>query len=215
VGWDRLLGVPPASAGDELCAVLDGRALRPRLRRSAERLAAGIALARRRQPVESLRLLAPLLGAGDLTSDDREVGVPEYWAALDLAAGDRRRAAALAVAAWRVRPEDARVAALARRLGQARETASATPGSELPASPALPAPGWRPPGCDPVSARMALAGAALADGDRTAAFALLRPLAGAFPELGPPSASPAAAAPAGNPTGAPSRAVRGGSGFAW
>jgi hypothetical protein len=198
VGWDRLLGRQPASVGEELCAGLDGRALRPRPRRSAERLAAGIALARRRQPVESLRLLASLLGSGDLTSDDREVGVPEYWAALDvLAMGYRPRAATLAVAAWRVRPEDARVAALAWRLGQPR-----------PAEP-VPTPGWRPPGCDPVSARMALAAAAIADGDRTAAFALLRPLAGAFPELA------TGTAPAAAPTGVPSRAARGGSGFAW
>jgi hypothetical protein len=199
VGWDRLLGQAPAAAagGDELCAVLDGRALRPRLRQAAERLAAGAAFARRRRPAESLRLLAPLLGTGDYTSDDREVGVPEYWAALDLLVmDDRPQAAAMAAAAWRARPEDERVAALAWRLGRPRELASMTPplpvpapraqpGEPLPPSPAelVPGPAWRLPGCDPVSARMALAAAAFADGDRAAAFALLRPLAAGFPEV--------------------------------
>ena len=228
VGWDRLLGQAPAAGagGDELCAVLDGRALRPRLRQAAERLAAGVAFARRRRPAESLRLLAPLLGTGDYTSDDREVGVPEYWAALDLlVTGDRPQAAAMAAAAWRVRPEDERVAALAWRLGRPRElapmapplpvpapralpprpaaappgrleappspspvplpAARAQPGEPWPPSPAelVPGPAWRLPGCDPVSARMALAAAAFADGDRAAAFALLRPLAAGFPEL--------------------------------
>jgi hypothetical protein len=198
-GWDRLLGRPgqpgqprrPAAGadGDELCAFLDGRALRPRLRQAAERFAAGVAFARRRRPAESLRLLAPLLGSSDYTSDDREVGVPEYWAALDLLAmGDRSQAAAMAAAAWRLRAEDERVAALAWRLGRPRDLA---PPAEL-----VPGPTWRLPGCDPVSARMALAAAAFADGDRAAASALLRPLAAAFPELAGAGSAPAAPAAA-------------------
>jgi hypothetical protein len=196
LGWDRLLGRQPAGVGEVLCAVQDGRVLRPRLRRQAELLAAGVALARQRRPDDSLRVLAPLLdGREDYTSDDREVGVPQYWAAFDLlAGGDRGRAAGMAAVAAAVRPEDARVGALARRLAQPREALPA-PAPPPPAPPVLLAPSapsalaapaeWRPPGCDPVSARMALAGAAAADGDRAAAMAFLRPLATDFPELLP------------------------------
>jgi|GEM_PF-1865119 len=174
LGWDRLLGRQPASLGEALCAVQDGRVLRPRLRQAAERLAASAALARQGHPDESLRVLAPLLDSrADYTSDDREVGVPQYWAALDLLAmRQRAEAARMARVAWQVRPEDVRVDALARRLGAA---------PELVQPPAL----WRPPGCDPVSARLVLAAAAAADRDRAAAFALLRPLAAAFPDLLP------------------------------
>lgn len=173
LGWDALLGRQPAGLGEILCAAQDGRLLRPRLRQAAERLTAGIDLARRGRPAASLQVLAPLLGGdGDYTSDDREVAVPQYWAALDLLAlGDRGRAAGMARAAWAVRPADARAGALALRLARPRE--------------APPPPGWRPPGCDPVSVRLALAAAALADADRAAAFALLRPLAAGFPELAP------------------------------
>ncbi|HVR07543.1 MAG TPA: hypothetical protein VMW75_05800, partial [Thermoanaerobaculia bacterium] len=171
-------------------------------------------------------------GREDYTSDDREVGVPQYWAALDLlATGDRGQAARMAAAAAAVRPEDARVGALAMRLAQPRPaplaamvgpavpTAGIAPPASLarPAQRAQPAPAaqispstasapsepaaaWRPPGCDPVSARMAMAAAAAADGDRAAAMAFLRPLADPFPELlpgfgrapsrpGPPGAS--------------------------
>jgi hypothetical protein len=175
LGWDRLLGRQPARPGELLCAAQDGRLLRPRLRQDAERLAAGIALARQRRPEDSLRALGPLLGGrADYTSDDRELGVPQYWAALDLLALRRReQAAGMARIAWQVRPDDARAAALALRLAGARQ-----------ATPWPPAP-WRPPGCDPVSARLDLAGAAVADGDRAAALAFLRPLAADFPELVP------------------------------
>jgi hypothetical protein len=194
LGWDRLLGRQPASVGEALCAVQDGRVLRPRLRRQAELLAAGVALARQRHPEESLRVLAPLLdGRDDYTSDDREVGVPQYWAALDLlATGDRGQAARMAEAAWEVRPEDARAGAIALRLARPREAIE----------PPLAGTSWRPPGCDPVSARMALAAAAAADGDRAGALAVLQPLAVDFPELLPgfgrgssrPAATGAAAA---------------------
>jgi hypothetical protein len=177
LGWDRLLGRQPASVGEASCAVQDGRVLRPRLRRQAELLAAGVALARQRHPEESLRVLAPLLdGRDDYTSDDREVGVPQYWAALDLlATGDRGRAARMAVEASEVRPEDARAGALALRLARPREAVLPPPAGAS----------WRPPGCDPVSARMALAAAAAADGDRAGVLALLQPLAAGFPELLP------------------------------
>lgn len=176
LGWDRLLGRQPARLGEILCAAQDGRLLRPRLRRDAERFAAGAALARQRRPQDSLRVLGPLLGSrADYTSDDRELGVPQYWAALDLLAlGRREQAAAMARLAWQVRPDDARAGALALRLAGARP---APPGPS-------PAP-WRPPGCDPVSARLDLAGAAFADGDRAAALAYLQPLAADFPELVP------------------------------
>jgi hypothetical protein len=175
LGWDRLLGRQPASLGEVLCALQDGRLLRPRLRRDAERFAAGVALARQRRPDDSLRVLGPLLGGrADYTSDDREVGVPQYWAALDLLAlRHREQAAGMARIAWQVRPDDARAGALALRLAGAPE---ATP---------WPALAWRLPGCDPVSARLDLAGAAAADGDRPAALAFLRPLAADFPELVP------------------------------
>jgi hypothetical protein len=175
LGWDRLLGRQPASLGEILCAAQDGRLLRPRLRQDAERFAAGVALAGQRRPDDSLRVLGPLLdGRADYTSDDREVGVPQYWAALDLVAlRHREQAASMARIAWQVRPEDGRAGALAMRLAGARE--------------AMPPPStaWRPPGCDPVSVRLDLAAAAAADGDRAAALALLRPLAADFPELVP------------------------------
>ncbi|HXO26180.1 MAG TPA: hypothetical protein VOA80_02445, partial [Thermoanaerobaculia bacterium] len=175
LGWDRLLGRQPARLGELLCAAQDGRLLRPRLRQDAERLAAGVALARQRRPEDSLRVLGPLLGGrADYTSDDRELGVPQYWAALDLLAlRHREQAAGMARIAWQVRPDDARAGALALRLAGARQ-----------AAPWPPAP-WRPPGCDPVSARLDLAGAVVADGDRAAALAFLRPLAADFPELVP------------------------------
>jgi hypothetical protein len=175
LGWDGLLGRQPTGPGEVLCAAQDGRWLRPRLRRDAERFAAGVALARQRRPDDSLRVLAPLLdGRADFTSDDREVGVPQYWAALDLLAlRDRAAAARMARVAWQVRPDDARAGALALRLAGARDAAPWPPAA------------WRPPGCDPVSARLDLAGAAAADGDRAAALALLRPLAADFPELVP------------------------------
>jgi len=175
LGWDGLLGRQPAGPGEVLCAAQDGRSLRPRLRRDAERFAAGVALARQRRPDDSLRVLAPLLdGRADFTSDDREVGVPQYWAALDLLAlRDRAAAARMARVAWQVRPDDARAGALALRLAGARD---ATP---------WPPAAWRPPGCDPVSARLDLAGAAAADGGRAAALALVRPFAADFPELVP------------------------------
>jgi hypothetical protein len=175
VGWDELLGRAAPGLGETLCAVADGRAFRPRVREAAERLAAAVALSRRRQPAAALALLAPLTGAGlDLTSDDRKVGVPDYWAALDLlAAGRREEAAAAAAAAAAVRPGDARVVALACRLAARR---GAPPS---PSPPAVPA------GCDPASARLALAAAAVADHDRSAARALLLPLGGSLPELAP------------------------------
>jgi hypothetical protein len=176
LGWDRLLGRQPARLGEVLCAAQDGRLLRPRLRQDAERFAAGAALARQRRPEDSLRVLEPLLGGrADYTSDDRELGVPRYWAALDLLALRRReQAAGMARLAWQVRPDDARAGALALRLAGAPEATPWPP----------PAP-WRPPGCDPVSVRLDLAGAAIADGDRAGALAMLQPLAADFPELVP------------------------------
>ncbi len=175
LGWDRALGPEPPSAGARLVAWEEGRALRPALARAARRFAAGVALAHAGRPAESLAALAPLAAAGeDFTIDDKEVGVPAYWAALDLAAlGDRPRAAGAAAAAAALRPDDARIAALARRLA-------------APAAASAPPPGgaaWRPPGVDPASARLDLARAADALGDRRAALALLAPLAAAFPEL--------------------------------
>jgi hypothetical protein len=177
LGWDRLLGRQPVDLGEVLCAAQDGRLLRPRLRQDAERFAAGAALARQRRPDDSLRVLGPLLGGrADYTSDDREVGVPQYWAALDLLAlRHREQAAGMARIAWQVRPDDARAGALALRLDRAPEAAQ------------WQAAAWRPPGCDPVSSRLDLAGAAAADGDRAAALAFLRALAANFPELVPES----------------------------
>jgi len=174
LGWDELLGPRTPAFGAALAAAGDGEALRPRLRQLALRFAGGVALARHGRPVESLRELAPLLGQRlDLTIDDRKVGVPEYWAAVDaLALGRRAEAATLAAAALTVRPEEPRIAALALRLA-------------APAAGFLPAAaGWRPPGCDPVSARLVLAGAAAAR-DGAAVGALLRPLAPTLPELVP------------------------------
>jgi hypothetical protein len=174
VGWDELLGGRPPGLGEGVAALLDGRAFRPQLRQTAERLAAGADLARRRRPADSLRALAPLLGAGaDLTSDDRKVGVAEYWAALDLLAlGERSQAAAAASAAAAVRPEDPRLAALAMQLAAPRNAPPRT-------GP------WRPPGCDPASAHLALAAAAAADRDRPGLLAALAPLAADLPELLP------------------------------
>jgi hypothetical protein len=173
-GWDDLLGPRPPAPGEQVAALQDGRLFRPRLRQAAERLAAAVDLSRRRRPADSLRLLEPLVGGGaDLTSDDRKVGVAEYWAALDLLAlGERSQAAAAAGAAAAVRPQDPRLAALALQL-------AAPPG-------APPREGfWRPPGCDPASARLAQAAAAAADHDRPAFLAALAPLGAALPELLP------------------------------
>jgi hypothetical protein len=141
----------------------------------AEGFAAGAALTGQGRPADSLRVLAPLLGGGiDLTSDDRQIGVPEYWAALDLLAlGARPQAAAMAQAARAAQPQDARISALALRLARPRD----------PRLQAAAIAGWRPHGCDPVSRRLVLAAAAAADGDRPAALAVLRPLAADFPEL--------------------------------
>ncbi|MEA2693744.1 MAG: hypothetical protein QOJ16_3131 [Acidobacteriota bacterium] len=171
LGWDAALGPEPPSLGGRLVALGQGRAFRPELLASARRFAAGVDLAERGHPTESLQTLAPLLGTGgDWTIDEKEVGVPEYWAARDLLAlGDRGRAALAAKAAQAIRPDDPRVAALALRLERPK-------GAPEPAA-------WRPPGTDPVSATLARAQAAVADGDQAGALALLRPLAGAFPEL--------------------------------
>jgi hypothetical protein len=171
LGWDAALGPEPPSLGGRLVALGQGRAFRPELLASARRFAAGVALAEKGHPVDSLRLLAPLLGTGrDLTIDEKEAGVPEYWAARDLLAlGDRRRATLAAQAARAIRPDDPRVAALALRLGRPR-------GAPEPAA-------WRLPGTDPVSATLARAQAAAVDGDRPGALALLRPLAEGFPEI--------------------------------
>ncbi len=116
------------------------------------------------------------------------MGVAEYWLARDLLALGRRDAAAqAAMDALAIRPEDPRIAALAMRLARPR-------GAPEPAA-------WRPPGVDPVSAALARASAAAADGDPAAAKAILRPLVPAFPELaaasmrrtGPTAAGAAAA----------------------
>jgi hypothetical protein len=171
LGWDTVLGPEAPSLGSRLVAIGQGRAFRPELLLSARRFAAGVDLAERGHAADSLRTLAPLLGNGrDFTIDDKDVGVPEYWAARDLLAlGDRPRATLAARVARATRPDDPRIAALALRL-------------ERPRGAPEPAP-WRPPGTDPVSATLARAQAAAADGDRAGASALLRPLAGAFPEI--------------------------------
>ncbi len=178
LGWDRTLGPEPPSAGARLLAWEEGRALRPALARDARRFAAGVALARAGRAAESLAALAPLAAAGgDFTIDDKDVGVPAYWAAVDLAAlGDLGRAGRAAAAAAAVRPDDPRVAALALYLDRGEPTA---PDRALP--PALAA--WRPPGVDPASARLDLSRAAAAAGARGRALALLAPLDAAFPEL--------------------------------
>ncbi|HXO19489.1 MAG TPA: hypothetical protein VOA87_06145, partial [Thermoanaerobaculia bacterium] len=114
LGWDELLGTAPPSWGASLAAIEDGRALRPALAESALCFRAGLALARQGRPADALRALAPLVGTGsDFTVDDKDVGVPEYQAALDLLVlGDRERARQAALAAERLRPDDPRVAAL-------------------------------------------------------------------------------------------------------
>jgi hypothetical protein len=171
LGWDTVLGPEAPSLGSRLVAIGQGRAFRPELLLSARRFAAGIDLAERGHAADSLRTLAPLLGNGDdFTIDDKDVGVPEYWAARDLLAlGDRPRATLAARVARATRPDDPRIAALALRLDRPR-------GAPEPAA-------WRPPGNDPVSATLARAQAAAAEGDRAGASALLLPLAGGFPEL--------------------------------
>ncbi len=171
LGWDTVLGPEAPSLGSRLVAIGQGRAFRPELLLSARRFAAGVDLAERGHAAESLRTLAPLLGNGrDFTIDDKDVGVPEYWAARDLLAlGDRPRATLAARVARATRPDDPRIAALALRLDRPRDAPE-------PAA-------WRPPGTDPVSATLARAAAAAADGDRAGASALLLPLAGPFPEI--------------------------------
>jgi hypothetical protein len=171
LGWDAALGPEPPTLGSRLVALEEGRGLRPELARSARRFAAGRDLAQRGEAAASLRALAPLLGTGrDFTIDEKEVGVPEYWAARDLLAlGDRNRAVLAAEAARTIRPDDPRIAALALRLTRPR-------GAPEP-------PDWHFPGTDPVSATLARAQAAAAEGDQEGASALLRSLAAGFPEL--------------------------------
>jgi hypothetical protein len=175
LGWDAVLGPEAPSLGSRLVAIGQGRAFRPQLLQSARRFAAGVDLAERGRAADSLRTLAPLLGNGrDFTIDDKEVGVPEYWAARDLLIlGDRPRATLAAAVARATRPDDPRIAALALRLDRSR-------GAPEPAA-------WRPPGTDPVSATLARAEAAAADGDRVGTLTLLRPLAFRFQELLDPS----------------------------
>ncbi|HXT52548.1 MAG TPA: hypothetical protein VN811_16015, partial [Thermoanaerobaculia bacterium] len=187
-GWADALGPEPPSVGARLTAWSEGRGLRNGLARDARRLDAGIRLAKAGRSGQSLHVLAPLAGRGeDLTGADARVGVAEYWLARDLLAlGHREPAAQAARDALAIRPEDPRVAALALRLARPR-------GAPEPAA-------WRPPGTDPVSAAIARAGAAAADGDPAAAHAILRPLVARFPELdAAPSASAATAAPASAP----------------
>jgi len=171
LGWDGVLGPEPPSLGSRLMAIGQGRAFRPELARSARRFGAAVALAEAGRPADALRALAPLVGAGrDFTIDDKEIGVPEYWAARDLLAlGDRARAAQAAEAARTTRPDDPRVAALALRLSRPR-------GAPEPVT-------WSLPGIDPVSAILARVQAAAADCDRAAAAALLRSLPGRLPEI--------------------------------
>jgi hypothetical protein len=171
VGWDELLGSTSTSWGERLTGVVDGRAFRPEVLEQARTLRAAVSLAIHGRPGPSLGLLSPLAGrALDLTIDDRQVGVPEYWAARDLLAlGRRRDAGRLAAASLETRAEDLSIGALARRLNRA------TSGPEPP--------GWRPPGSDPVSVRLATAVAARLDRDPAAARAAMAPLGAAFPEL--------------------------------
>ncbi len=182
LGWDLTVGPERPGIGARVAtivAVEEGRALRPALERAARRFQVGVGLARGGHPAESLAALAPLAAAGeDFTVDEKEIGLPAYWAALDLAAlGDRPRASRAAAAAVAARPDDPRVRALAR--------AMATPPEELLRT----AGAWRPPGVDPASARLDLARAAGALGERRLALAILAPLLDAFPELRGPDRS--------------------------
>jgi hypothetical protein len=184
LGWDRAVGPVPAAWGERLVAWQEGRALRPVLRQDAVALAAGVGALRSGRPDLALPHLAPLVpGDRDLTIDDRTVGVPAYQAALGLLAlgdigaigdiGDMAAAREAAEHARQVRPEDQRIAALVLRIVDPAGFSGAGAG------------GWRLPGGDPVSARLALAAAAAADQDRAASRALLQQLARDFPELAP------------------------------
>lgn len=170
--WDQLLGAVRPGGGERLAALQDGRLYRPVYRAAAERFNAGEALVLAGRPREALQALAPLVGTGeDFTVDDQTVGVPEYQAGRALLAlGDRAHAGQAFREALAVRPDDPRLLAWARWMSRSGEVTG----------------DWRPPGCDPVSARLALARAAEADGDREAARRFLSPLRGSFPELAGP-----------------------------
>ena len=194
LGWDRVMGPPPGGWSERLVAWQEGRALRPLVRQDALALAAGVAALRSGRPDLALPHLAPLAAEQDLTIDERTVGAPAYQAALALLAlGDRAGARRAAEEARRVRPSDPRVGALALRLADPAGFARAAAGAAT----------WRPPGCDPVSARLALAAAAAADRDREAARALLQPLARDFPELAGPVSDRADRAGRAGPAGRP------------
>lgn len=170
--WNQLLGAVPEGWGERLAAFQDGRLYRPVYRAAAERFNAGEALVLAGRPQEALEALAPLVGTGqDFTVDEQTVGVAEYQAGRALLAlGDRANARLAFREALAVRPHDPRLLAYVRWAEKGGAAAE----------------GWRPPGCDPVSARLALARAAEADGDREAARRFLSPLRGSFPELAAP-----------------------------
>ncbi|HTQ78868.1 MAG TPA: hypothetical protein VMM92_02645 [Thermoanaerobaculia bacterium] len=181
-GWNAALGPDSPTLGGRLVALSQGWALRPELARGASRFAAGTALSEAGRAADSLRVLSPLLGRGaDFTIDDKEVGVPEYWAARDLLAlGNRQGASRFATAAEAVRPDDPRVVALARQLS-GRNTWH-LPGEERNTWHLQ---GVHLPGVDPVSEALARLEAATADGDLPAARKLQGEIAKDFPELNP------------------------------
>jgi hypothetical protein len=158
--WDDLLGRRPVSPAERLLAFQDGRAGRTELREDALLFRAALARHRAGDLAASLPAFAALSGRGrDFTIDEDPVGVPEYWLARAfLAGGEPAHFRAALAAALATRPDEPRLLALVSPAG--------------------------PPGVDPVSARLALADAARAADRPSAAQAVLRPLAPAFPELG-------------------------------
>jgi hypothetical protein len=170
VGMVSSLGRRAAPVSEGLAEWLDGRALRPGGRESALRLEAAkrLYLAGRFEDVAAM--LGPVLD-GRLDAIPWTAARAHYWQARTLEAGGRNaEAAAQAQIARSIRPEDLRVAALQEALS-------------WKGRPEREAESWRPPGIDPVSAKIALARELSYAGMGNLARRLAGPVARAFPEI--------------------------------
>ncbi len=176
LNWDRAMGPGAPRAGAWPARLLDGRLLRLGAQEDAQRLDAAVALIRGRHFREGSERIAPLCGRRlDFTVTDVAIGVPDYWQAVaQLGMGDGADAALSSRQAAATRPGEPRIAALEFLLRE---------GGVAPAVAA----DWRPPGCDPVSAKWILSSTgAAAAGKAAPGRMLLEPFAARFPELFPP-----------------------------
>jgi hypothetical protein len=150
--------------------LLDGRALVPGVSVAATRLARGGDLYRAGRWREAAGEFEPV-ASGSVTRVPSLVARARYWLArCRLATGQREEARRLADSAFGLMPEDLRIAALEAALGQL--------GNPLDFART-----WRPPGVDPLSARVALARELSFSGRRDDAIKIAMPAAAALPEI--------------------------------